>query len=87
MDFGEKEMTLQQMNKGIIGPNLYLARPQFHYSLLGGTVEIQQYKVIENRVIPWNDQDLKYDVIRREATILQGSNMGVEVEEEGISAF
>lgn len=76
-----------EMNKRITGPNLYMDHPQFRFSLLGGTVEFQEFKIIENQVIPWDDHRLKYDIIRKEATVLLGSSMGVQVEENGQTRF
>ncbi|MNT05423.1 hypothetical protein D3C72_1400420 [compost metagenome] len=72
-----------ELNKRITGPNLYVDHPQFHYSLLGGTLEYQEFKIIENRVIPWDDHSLKYNVFQGEATVLLGSSMGVQVKEDG----
>lgn len=84
---GWSAFTPIELNKRITGPNLYVDRPQFHYSLLGGTLEYQEFKIIENRVIPWDDHSLKYNVIEGDATVLLGSSSGVPVMENGQERF
>ncbi|MNS38284.1 hypothetical protein D3C72_705290 [compost metagenome] len=61
--------------------------PQFSISLLKGTIDYQEYKVIENRVIPWNDHQVPYNVIRGDATVILGSTSGVPVVEDGYTRF
>ncbi|MBP2001901.1 hypothetical protein J2Z69_002957 [Paenibacillus shirakamiensis] len=77
-----------ELNKRITGPNLYMDKPQIHKGLLRGSVTFQEYKVIENRVIPWDDHDLQYNLLfSRKAEILSGSSAEVRIEEEGQTRF
>ncbi|RUT33406.1 hypothetical protein EJP77_07085 [Paenibacillus zeisoli] len=81
---GWNAYTPIELNKRITGPNLYIDGPQFRYGLLGGTIEFQKFKMIENRVIPWNDYFLKYNGFQGEATVLPGRTTGiVQVKENG----
>lgn len=70
-----------EMNEKIMGPNVYLARPQFRYEFLGGTLSYKTYKVIENRVIPWGDHHYSFHIFNGQATPLIGGGRGVQVNE------
>ncbi|WP_068620853.1 anti sigma factor C-terminal domain-containing protein [Paenibacillus tuaregi] len=82
-----KAVTPLELNKRITGPNLYMDKPQFHFSLLRGTLEYQEFKMIENRVIPWDDHKVPFDIIRGEGEVLHGSSMGVQVNDGGDARF
>jgi len=78
---GWDAFTPIEMNEKIMGPNVYLARPQFRYEFLGGTLSYKTYKVIENRVIPWGDHHYSFHVFNGQATPLIGGGRGVQVNE------
>ena len=80
-DRGWDAFTPIELNEKIMGPNVYLARPQFRYEFLGGTLSYHTYKVIENRVIPWGDHHYSFHIFNGQATPLMGGGRGVQVNE------
>ncbi|MGG1664256.1 anti sigma factor C-terminal domain-containing protein [Brevibacillus sp. NRS-1366] len=77
-----------EWNAKITGPNVYLARPTFQYGFLGGTLNYKTFKVIENRVIPWDDPRFEFNVFKGQATRLVGGGSGIQViEEDQLSRF
>lgn len=76
-----------EFNKRITGPNVYLGNEEFQYGFFGGTLNYQEYKVIENRVIPWGEHTLEYNVFEGQANPLVGTSSSVQVTEHGQSRY
>ncbi|MFD1739743.1 anti sigma factor C-terminal domain-containing protein [Bacillus salitolerans] len=51
-----------EYHERISGPNVFLGSSSFDYGFLGGTFSSEKFKVIEDRVIPWGNETVEFNI-------------------------
>ncbi|WP_442598573.1 anti sigma factor C-terminal domain-containing protein [Neobacillus sp. D3-1R] len=73
-----------ELHERISGPNVFLGNNSFNYSFLNGTFTSKKYKMIEGRVIPWEDETVEFNVFGSGHPIASGRG-SVQINEHASS--